>query len=343
MNSSKSTLARRLLYTSTMANPTLRSSLLALVLICTATRAFAAERLAILPFSGTNVHPGYLQASQELLRDHLSTSGRFAVTAISGETPAAELTAAEATEAGRTAGCDLVVAGHLIRLQSVVRLRVTVYRVADGSQVFSDSMSTSGGPDQLDPVIRRLSSGIVTGKQSKDNAEIDTVTEGESEAYMKKAATKVFGLKLGLLAPLSRPNHDAGVGPSIGIFWLYDARTFLGEIFLDGSPNDNLHSFNIGMGGYVPLERGDTTPYVGGGVAWSAANFGGAGASGLRLHGAVGMLFGRLSTVQFRGELGYFINTFSESNSGYYGDVSSTNSGGSTVSHGPMFTVGLGL
>lgn len=326
-----------------MATTTLRSSLLALVLICTATRAFAADRLAILPFSGTNVHPGYLQASQELLRDHLATSGRFAVTSITGEPPAVEMTAAEATEAGRTAGTDLIVAGHMIRLQTVVRLRVTVYRVADGSQVFADSMSTSGGPDQLDPVIRRLASGIVTGKQSKDNAEIDTVTEGESEAYMKKAATKVFGLKLGLLAPLSRPSHDAGIGPSLGVFWLYDARTFLGEIFVDMTPKTDLFSFNIGMGGYVPVERGDTTPYVGGGVAWSAANFGGSGANGLRVHGAVGMLFGRLSTVQFRGELGYFVNTFSESNAPSYSTGNEARIGGSTVSHGPIFTVGLGL
>lgn len=319
----------------------LRPLFMVLALLCVTSGVQAAERMAILPFSGTNVHPGYLQAAQELLRDHLAISGRYQLTSVAGEPPAVELTTDEVVQAGQTAGSELVVAGHMVRLQSLVRMRVTVYRVATGQQVFSDSMASSGGPDQLDPVLRRLAASIVSGKPAKDNAEIDTVTEAESEAYMKKAATRVFGLKLGLLAPLSRPGHDASVGPMLGIFWLYDARTFLGEIFLDFATKENLHAFNIGLAGYHPFERGDSTPYVGGGLAWSAVDFGGEGQSGLRAHGAVGMLLGRLSTVQIRGELGYFVNLFSEKS--YTFSTPTQERAESTISHGPMLSVGLGL
>lgn len=315
-------------------------SFVVLALLCVTSGARAAERMAILPFSGTNVHPGYLQAAQELLRDHLAVSGRYQLMSVGGEPPTVELTTDEVVQAGQTAGSELVVAGHIVRLQSLVRMRVTVYRVATGQQVFSDSMAGSGGPDQLDPVLRRLAASIVSGKPAKDNAEIDSVTESESEAYMKKAATRVFGLKLGMLAPLSRPGNDASVGPMLGIFWLYDARTFLGEIFLDLATKDNLHAFNVGLAAYHPFERGDSTPYVGGGVAWSAVDFGGQGQSGLRAHGAVGMLLGRLSTVQIRGELGYFVNLFSEKSDLFSSPQETSDS---TISHGPMLSVGLGL
>ncbi len=264
-----------------------------------------------------------------------------------GEPLAAELGVAEASVRGKAVGCELVVATHLTHLESLVRIRVTVYRVATGDLLFTDNLSTTGGPDQLDPVLKRLAAAITTGKRSADSAEIDTVTQGESNAYLKQTASKVFGLKLGMLAPLSRPaGRDPAIAPSLGVFWLYDARNFLAEAFIDFATQDALAAFNIGIGVYHPFEQGSTTPYIGGGIAWSAVNFGGGGQNGLRLHGAAGMLLGRLSTVQFRGEVGYFVNTFSERDvRDVYVSLPSQNAstGDSTVSHGPMLTVGLGF
>lgn len=315
------------------------SAVLALLLV--PQMAVAAERLAVLPFSGTNVHPGFLQAAQELLRDHLIGSGRYLVMAVPGEPSAVEPSPAQVVEAGRKAGSDLVVSSHVVRLQSLARIRVTMYRTATGEAVFTDSMSTTGGPDQMDPVLKRLASSIATGQRAQENAQIDTVTESEADPYRKQMATRVFGLKVGMLAPLARPGRDAAVAPTLGIFWLYDARTYLAEVFVDfASSSNSVAAFNVGLGGYYPFERGNTTPYLGGGVAWSAIDFGGNGANGLRLHGAAGMLLGRLSSVQVRAEAGYFVNAFSEKAS-FVQTSGSLDS--SVVSHGPMLNLGLGF
>ena len=59
-----------------------------------------------------------------------------------------------------------------------------------------------------------------------------------------------------------------------------------------------------------------------------------------------GVLFGRLSTVQFRGEIGYFFNTFGERAEDPYIPPQQPMPPPSTdkhYAHGPQFTIGLGF
>jgi hypothetical protein len=126
----------------------------------------------------------------------------------------------------------------------------------------------------------------------------------------------------------------------LGLFWLYDARSFLGEIALDLHSGDNATSFDIGIGGYYPFSKENFTPYVGGAMAYSITDLGGNGAKGLRLQPAFGFLFGRISTTQFRGELGYFFNTFGER---AYDPNTLTETGDRHFAHGPQFSIGLGF
>jgi len=59
-------------------------------------------------------------------------------------------------------------------------------------------------------------------------------------------------------------------------------------------------------------------------------------------HGAFGVLFGRLSTVQLRGELGYFVNAYEEAAYSSSSVVPAGESNSKRLSHGPMLTVGIG-
>jgi hypothetical protein len=110
----------------------------------------------------------------------------------------------------------------------------------------------------------------------------------------------------------------------------------MAEIWVDfyrGSSED-VTTFDVGLGGYYPFTRRNVTPYVGGGAAWSASSQGSQSASGLRMNVAGGVLVGRLWTVQFRAELGWFFNTFSER---------APEGGDGHYSNGPMLTLGLGF
>jgi hypothetical protein len=304
----------------------------------------SAETVAIMPVSGTNVHVSYCQIAQDVLKDHLLATGKQAVL-ISGPAGGPEVAPTQAIAAARGVGADLALLAHITHLQSMFRVRVTVLGVADGRTVHTDVLGSNGGPDQLDPVLLRLAQAFARGERASDNAEIDTVTTKESEPYLKKTATHTVGLRVGGILPFNRAAGDPRPGAGLGLYWLYDARDYMGELFLDAIPGqhtqeDKTSAVAVGIGLYRPFSRKDWAPYAGGGLALAATQFGGEGASGLRLHGAFGVLVGRLSTVQIRGELGYFVNAYQEI---AHRHTSSNTTEHKAISHGPMLSVGIGF
>jgi hypothetical protein len=321
----------------------LRAGLLALSLLSVSSVASAAgqPRVAILPMSGVNIHAGYLQAARDIFKDHLMGTARFYVIGVPGNPPDHEFTPDEALALGRTVQADLMLATHIVHLSGTARVRLIAYR-ADGSIAYTDGVSTAGGPDDLDPTLKRLAIGFATGKPASQTGEIDSVTQKEADPYLKQTATKVFGLRLAAAVPLGRPAGKTTGATGLGLFWLYDAREFMAEVwgdFFTSSGGETARMFDIGIAGYYPFSRRNVTPYAGAGAAWSSASFGGSGASGMRLHGAFGMLVGRLWSVQMRAELGYFFNLFGER--AYIGTTGTTTA--ASFGHGPMLTLGLGF
>ena len=167
------------------------------------------------------------------------------------------------SRAGATPGAELAVVVHLARLSGTGRVRLIAYRVASGALAHADSIAVAGGPDDLDPALKRLAVGLATGKQAGQTADIESVTQKESDPYLKQTANKMFGLRLEALVAFNRPNDETAAIPGIGVFWMYDARTFLGEIALDVYGSDAGSGFSVGIGGYYPFSRSNLTPYVG--------------------------------------------------------------------------------
>jgi hypothetical protein len=304
-----------------------------------ATAVAPIEKVALLPVTGANIHPGYLDAARDILKDHLLSTGRFNVITVAGDAGTVEASADQAIARGRDAGAELSIVVHLARLSGTGRVRLIAYRVSSGALAHTDSIAVAGGPDDLDPALKRLAVGLATGKQAGQTADIESVTQKDSDAYLKQTATKMFGLRLEALVAFNRPNEETGAIPGIGVFWMYDARSFLGEIALDVYTAEAGSAFSAGIGGYYPFSRENFTPYAGTSVAYSIIDFGGAGANGIRIAPVFGVLFGRLSTVQIRGELGYFFNTFGERPELPSGETT----GSRHFAHGPQFTIGLGF
>jgi hypothetical protein len=189
-----------------------------------------------------------------------------------------------------------------------------VYNTGTGQVVHADDLQAAT-PDDLDAVLARLANALVTGQPARDSADIDSVTQKEADAKLKRTATRSFGVRLGTAFVLNRAGGNNGLShaPGFGLFWLYDARQWLADVALDLHPSGDNHIFAVGIGAYYPFRRGDFTPYVGSAARWSVSEFGGASASGLALQPTGGILLGRLSTVQIRAELGFFFNLYKES------------------------------
>jgi hypothetical protein len=307
----------------------------------------APERVALLPATGTNVTDGLLAAAQDVLRGHLERTGRFEV-ALTPGVPGArpEPAADEVARAVQGSGVRRALALRISRLGASAHVRLAAYDAA-GRLVRSDELPAAS-PDDLDPVLARLARGLADDRLASDEAEIDSVTEREADAYLKYTATHVFGLALGGLYPIQRPvNRSDGPVPGVAVFWLYDARTLLAEITFGLYDGNDRHLVSVGLGAYRPLSRGNLTPYLGGGLryAWSGL-YSGSTANGLQANATLGVLFGRLSTVQLRAEAGYFVNLFREGSNYYQLLPDGTYGTGSTervVSHGPTLSVGIGF
>jgi hypothetical protein len=326
---------------------TLCVTVLGMLVFAFAPAARAAVTIALLPPSGDNVSPQILQASRELFKDHLLRSGAYNVVEpapVPGEPTNVEPTPAAAAGIAASLGASEAVVLRITHLGNSARVRVTVYAAGSGQVVYWDSIAVTGGPDELDTIFQRLAHAMETGKPVRESAEIDTVTDKEMQSLGRRQANKVFGLHVLTFLPFNTASGSFKPLPGGGLFWLYDARAWMADIAVDIGGGQGQFLTDLAIGGYYPFLREDFTPYVGGVARWAYMDFGGNGASGISLQPTAGILLGRLSTVQLRADVGYFVNLFSEypSTSSQVGQGSTTNCC-AHASHGFVLTVGLGF
>ncbi len=347
-----------------------RTLLVAVMLLVLGRAAHAAEpglrTVAVLPVTGENVSPDILSAASEILRDHLQRAGVFAVVeparpapvippapapgappvpAPPPALPIEEPTPAAAAQVGASLGAELAIVVRLTHFGNSARLRLTAYATGTAQVVYWDSILIHGGPDELDVAIQRLVNGLKTGKPVRDSAELETVTGKETMALNRRTANKSFGLRITSLLPFNQAGNSFEPVTAGGLFWLYDARSWMADIAFDvGGGEGNRFFLDAAIGAYYPFLREDFTPYVGGQIRWAKMDLGGAGAGGATLQPTFGLLLGRLSSVQIRAEVGYFFNTFGE-----YESVNQPTGYGTAVpptkhySSGFVFSAGIGF
>jgi hypothetical protein len=295
-------------------------------------RAFAADppariqTVALLPPTGDNIAPELLRAARDILKDHLERAGTYAV--VEPVVPAAaapagapafpppaseEPTAADAARLGASVGAELSIVLRLTHFGNSARLRLTAYSTGTAQVVYWDSILITGGPDELDVAIQRLVHAMQTGRPVRESAELDTVTEKEAFGLARREANKTFGVRLTELLPFNAAGNDFQAVTAGGLVWMYDARSWMTDLAVDiGGGSEGRFFMDAALGAYYPFLREDFTPYAGAQVRWAEMKLGGQGGSGLVLQPTLGMLLGRLSSVQVRAELGYFINAFGE-------------------------------
>jgi hypothetical protein len=311
-----------------------------------AARAAGSHTVALFPPTGDNVAPAILQASRDLMKDHLQRTGVYTVVEpAAAEPPAAELTPAQAAQAAVTLGAEQALVVRITHIGSTARVRLTAYAAGSAQVVYWDSILVTGGPEELDVAFQRLVHAMQIGKPVRDSAELETVTDKEMQTLNRRTANKSFGVHLLTFLPFNTAGGSFTAVPGGGLFWLYDARAWMADVSFDIGGQSGRAFYSAALGGYYPFLREDFTPYVGGVVRWAYMDFGGAGAGGISFQPTAGILLGRLSSVQLRADVGYFVNSFGESQGVTYSatGVPTTPSGDKHYSHGIVLTVGLGF
>ncbi len=317
------------------------------------------QTVAVLTATGDNVAPEILSAVDDILKDHLQRAGVYAVIPVPrppSAAPAApgvapmppappqEPTPGSAAQTAASLGAELAIVVRVTHFGSSARLRLTAYSAGTAQVAYWDSILINGGPDELDVAIQRLVNGMKTGKPVRDSAELETVTDKETQALNRRQANRSFGLRLTTLLPFNAQDGQFEAVTAGGLFWLYDARSWMADVAVDIGGGANGRFFaDAALGAYYPLLREDFTPYVGGQIRWAEMSLGGSGASGLTVQPTIGILLGRLSSVQIRVEAGYFFNTFGESGSSHYDSTGTFVTGNTDRHYGRGFVLSGGI
>jgi hypothetical protein len=318
-------------------HPRLLAGLFVVAILASAAPALAAPRVvAVLPASGDNVAPQILSAANELLKDHLQRSGSYTVvTPPPVQQPALEPSAADAAKIATSLGAEQAIVLHVTHYGNSARIRLNSYAAGTGQLLYWDSTVIVGGPDELDVIVQRLVHALEIGKPVRESAEIETVTEKETLALNRRNANHTVGAHIFTLVGLGTASGSTETVPGGGLFLLYDARSWMADLSFDFGSN----LWGAAIGGYYPLLREDFTPYFGAVVRLAHVQLGGTGAGGILVQPTVGILLGRLSSVQLRAEAGYFVSTFGEPEN--TGDPTVT--GPKHVGHGLAINVGIGF
>jgi hypothetical protein len=291
--------------------------------------------VAVLGASGDNVAPQILSAANELLKDHLQRTGAYTVVIPGGPQANVEPSPADAAKQAAALGAEQAIVLHLTHYGNSARIRLNAYSAGTAQLTYWDSTVIVGGPDELDVVIQRLVHALQIGKPVRESAELETVTEKEMQTLNRRNANKTIGAHIFTLVGLGTASSSPETVPGGGLFLLYDARSWMADLSFDFGSNH----YGAAIGGYYPLLREDFTPYFGGVVRLAHLQLGGEGAGGILLQPTVGLLLGRLSSVQLRAEVGYFIATFGERE--YSADPLVTLP--KHIGHGLAINVGIGF
>ena len=314
----------------------MRKVWLAVLILLAGTAAAKAETIALLPTQGINVESGTLDAARDILEGDLARGGRTVM--LVGDPTAQGISPELAVRAGQAVTANFAAVLHITRLGSNSRVRLMVYRIPSGETVYAADL-TATSADDLSGVIERLALGFESNSSPAKTAALGNLTEAEAAPPVVHSVRMRGGASVLGLVAFNRPDgsRSAAAGGVSG-FLHFDAEFLLWDAFIDLLGHDGNLVFDAGVGVYYPLAATTVSPYVGGALRFSAATFGGAGASGISPEAVFGLIIGRTSSSQLRVQMGYFFDIFSEKPS-----VNSAAAPGSsgTYVNGIIFSLGF--
>jgi TolB-like protein len=167
--------------------------------------------LAILPFSTTGMSGETIQTLETLLRQDLNQTEKYSVIPesqtyeASGEKACSEIRCA--VEIGKKLSAQYVVLGSLTQLGEKVIFHYQLIDIQSAQSVFSDEVSAPHLED-MDVVMKRVATSIVSGQPVTQTAKVDNIMEAETETPRRRAARGYWGIDFGYLYPTNGYDDD---------------------------------------------------------------------------------------------------------------------------------------
>ncbi len=248
----------------------LRKPLLLLICFLFAVAASAQEKVYMPFFEVINMNKGYQYATSRLLKSYLLDNKKYDLLLPAKTDSNYTETLATTKENAKKAGANAYLIGELNRIGETVIVRLSLYNTASDTLIWTDKMKADN-PDDLDPIMERLAGSFgEKNTTAADNQNIYTITEQDSRALKKIESNYYYGLSIGSILDFSSINGQFSSG--LGFSAMYDTRKMLIDLTAQGYWGDRLDYYLASIEAYYAFKDKKTTPFIGGGFAYSRTN-----------------------------------------------------------------------
>lgn len=227
---------------------------------CVNAQVTTPEKLVVIPFNTIGIDPGYVQTAESILRMEIKRISKLDIISERRTRDVLEDDYCDDTECaieiGSILNADQVLLCNLNALGDKIIVQYTLLQIPSGKRLVADQ-TTALNVEDLEPVMKRVATSLITKKSFDENVEVGTVVANESVESLRRAARYNFGLGFGYLFP-SHGYDDDNRSFTINAYFDYEVPEFAVGLMV-GARN----GFALNLYGNYLLSRTDVCPYIG--------------------------------------------------------------------------------
>ncbi|TAL68659.1 MAG: hypothetical protein EPN82_10300 [Bacteroidetes bacterium] len=284
-------------------------------IICVYSNLYSAEKVYMPFFELINVHADYQYSVARLFKNYVDEQGRYIlIIPQRADSLIAQPPLNEIRETAKSNDCSFFIVADMNRIGETVIISVSMYKTENSQLIWKDRLKANT-PDDIDPILQKLSRVIGTEHKAAEDGDIYSVTSYESQQLKQIHSISAFGISIGGALLMSNPFIDDPFSGGGGIFWSYDIRTVLFEV---DAQSYFLGSYSVGhlsIDVYRPFFAESSTPFLGGGLGFGYTTGASNGqGNGMMLFVGGGYIFGRTADVGLRVRAQYMLGAFKVEN-----------------------------
>lgn len=216
-----------------------------------------------------NIHTDYQYTISKLFKTYVDNNGKYEILLpYKSDTLYFKETFEESKLKAAALNAPYFIIGELNRIGETVIVVFSMYKTSDGTKVWSDLLKAQS-PEDLDPIIYKISKNIGTENKAASDSDIYNVTEYDSKELNKINANLNFGISVGGTFPFVNEDDKSGAG--FGLMASYDVR----DIIFDIGGNayfSSIDMYYLSLKVNYPFAEKRHTPYLGGGLGFGGMN-----------------------------------------------------------------------
>jgi hypothetical protein len=278
----------------------------------------AQEKIYMPYFTVINMHTDYQNAAAHLLKTYLEAENKTELILPVKDTSYYNESKEQAIAKAKSLNINHILMGELNRVGETVVISISMYKAENGEKEWN-TIQKAIGPDDLDPIMQKISDNINNRNSLNNSEDIYNVTDYNSRQLNKIAANTYWGIEIGGGATFINTSNKFPAG--FGIVYSGDLRSIIFD--LKGSMYfSDVNLYNLSVQINYPLINKISSPFIGGGLGYGFSTikkdipdiYNYYSGNGLTLYAGAGYIINRTSNINVRLNANLFFSLYRVNN-----------------------------